>query len=50
MNQLSMINDILIEQEFNGLNPLECLLKIMRENKEHKEKQGVDNDSISNDK
>ena len=41
LNKLSSINDFLMEKEFEGLTPIECLLKIMRENKKHKEQNAV---------
>lgn len=35
---IDKINDILLQTEFRGLTPIECLIKILKENKEHKAK------------
>lgn len=37
LDKLHDINDIMIEQELKNLTPIECLLKIMKENKKYKE-------------
>jgi hypothetical protein len=42
MKKLNQISDILIAIEFKGLTPLECLLKILRENKK-KQEENEDN-------
>lgn len=41
MNIIQNMSDVLIEHEFKGLTPLECLLTILRENKKHEEQEAT---------
>lgn len=36
-NDVNKTVDILMKKEFTGLNPFECLLKILKDNKKHAE-------------
>ncbi len=38
IEKLNNLSDILIAIEFKGLTPLECLLKILRENENNRKK------------
>ncbi len=39
MKVFKLISDILMEVEFRGLTPVECLLKVFKENKEFERKK-----------
>lgn len=42
LNNIYAVSDCITELEFRGLTPIECLLKILKENKKHREENEND--------